>query len=539
MYRLIIADDEKKICTLIQKLGCWDALGIEIVAVCGDGLEALESILEKDPDIVLTDIRMPGLDGLELVRQAAEKGKHPYFIVLSGYQYFEYAHTAMKYGIADYLLKPVSGEELNQTLKKTCESLAQRRKIRQAEEELEQWRKHQRQDQYEKLFRDLLDPPEAVSDHPGEWKEKYGLDFSYSRSQAFYLGCGAAGDMDRISFGQKILELGEKVLNGERILAFLGICEDGIGGVLNFEPERSDGARNRLDAFFQDVLSLARRQGLRTVTLGVGSVADALSGLPSSMASARERERAKAVLGGNRMIKEEDCCFSRLPLEMILDKKRRKAFEICLESFNPEKAAAWFDSWERLEQGKPRIDPERLFEIREWVLERFRDFCGAVEVIGAGRKVDWIRKQTGQAAGISEFFLLLAEGIVPLLGELRDQKQQEESRPVRMAKAFIEENYRRPLGLAEVAEAVGLCEAYFSSSFKKYTGTSFTEYLNEVRIRAAKTYLRTTAYTNGEIADLVGYADDKYFLKVFKKSTGIRPGEYRKLHYREGGRHGT
>ena len=108
-----------------------------------------------------------------------------------------------------------------------------------------------------------------------------------------------------------------------------------------------------------------------------------------------------------------------------------------------------------------------------------------------------------------------------------------------MAKAFIEENYRRPLGLAEVAEAVGLCEAYFSSSFKKYTGTSFTEYLNEVRIRAAKTYLRTTAYTNGEIADLVGYADDKYFLKVFKKSTGIRPGEYRKLHYREGGRHGT
>ena len=89
MYRLIIADDEKKICTLIQKLGCWDALGIEIVAVCGDGLEALESILEKDPDIVLTDIRMPGLDGLELVRQAAEKGKHPYFIVLSGYQYFE------------------------------------------------------------------------------------------------------------------------------------------------------------------------------------------------------------------------------------------------------------------------------------------------------------------------------------------------------------------------------------------------------------------------------------------------------------------
>ena len=118
MLRVLIADDESKVCQLIEKLVDWDVLGMEVVAVAENGIEALEKIKEFYPDIVITDIRMPGYDGLDLIRLGKEEAPKAEFVIISGYRHFEYAQMAIRYGVNAYLLKPIRKDELTETLKR-------------------------------------------------------------------------------------------------------------------------------------------------------------------------------------------------------------------------------------------------------------------------------------------------------------------------------------------------------------------------------------------------------------------------------------
>jgi YesN/AraC family two-component response regulator len=132
MLHAIIADDEDKICALIQKLVDWDALGIRPIATANNGIDALQLIEQHKPDIVITDIRMPGLDGIQLVERTRERAIPASFVIISGYKQFEYAHQAIKFGVEDYLLKPIKKDELTATLKKICvekENTSQQREV--------------------------------------------------------------------------------------------------------------------------------------------------------------------------------------------------------------------------------------------------------------------------------------------------------------------------------------------------------------------------------------------------------------------------
>ena len=125
MLKVVLADDEKKVVLLMQKLIDWQALGYEIVGVANDGLHALELVREKQPHLLISDIRMPGCDGLELIRKAKELQPGLHFIVISGYRQFEYAQSAIKYGVEDYLLKPLKQEEMNDILLRIKDKLGQ------------------------------------------------------------------------------------------------------------------------------------------------------------------------------------------------------------------------------------------------------------------------------------------------------------------------------------------------------------------------------------------------------------------------------
>ena len=108
MIRVIIADDEKLICRLVQALADWDSLGMEVAGTAENGLEALQLVEALEPDILITDIRMPGCDGLELIRRAKElRPRNLKLWIISGYAHFEYAQSAIQFGVGNYLLKPI------------------------------------------------------------------------------------------------------------------------------------------------------------------------------------------------------------------------------------------------------------------------------------------------------------------------------------------------------------------------------------------------------------------------------------------------
>jgi two-component system response regulator YesN len=130
MRRVLIADDEAKVALLIKNLIRWDELGLQLVATAHDGLSALALIEEHRPEIVITDIRMPGYDGIELIERAKRQNPDIDFIIISGYRHFDYAQKAIRFGVEDYLLKPLKAVEINQTLRKMVDKYAERDQAR-------------------------------------------------------------------------------------------------------------------------------------------------------------------------------------------------------------------------------------------------------------------------------------------------------------------------------------------------------------------------------------------------------------------------
>ena len=118
MLKVLIADDEKKICRLIQMLVNWDELDMQLVGVANNGIDALRMVNEEKPDILITDICMPGCDGIEIIRQAREQKISMEVLIISGYADFAYAQSAIHYGVSEYLLKPIKQDELTASLKK-------------------------------------------------------------------------------------------------------------------------------------------------------------------------------------------------------------------------------------------------------------------------------------------------------------------------------------------------------------------------------------------------------------------------------------
>ncbi len=133
--KVIIADDEPKICQLIIKLIDWEELNMTLVATANNGVTTLELIKEKSPDIVITDIRMPGYDGLELIERSKRLNPDLQFIIISGYSQFEYAKTAISHGVKDYLLKPINKSELNESLLRVKKSILEKERFVKIEKE--------------------------------------------------------------------------------------------------------------------------------------------------------------------------------------------------------------------------------------------------------------------------------------------------------------------------------------------------------------------------------------------------------------------
>lgn len=127
MLHAVIVDDENMICQLILRLVDWEAQGVDVVGIAHNGQDALALAQEKDPDLIITDIRIPVFDGLELISRVQQAGLHARFIVVSGYRHFEYAHSALRYGVTDYLLKPINADELNHALGKLAADILRER----------------------------------------------------------------------------------------------------------------------------------------------------------------------------------------------------------------------------------------------------------------------------------------------------------------------------------------------------------------------------------------------------------------------------
>lgn len=528
MLKVIIADDERLICRLVQTLADWDRLGMEVVAMAENGLEALDLIGARRPDILITDIRMPGCDGLELIRNAKQMMPDLEVVIISGYAHFEYAQSAMKYGAGYYLLKPIKQAELMETLEKIGEKCRARLETKSAIS-----RQHQNSQKdlsriRESLMKDLL------SEHPGNLtreilKDTYHVDTSGDRYQIFIVKM----DCDMATVNRPAAEvIQEKTgdifkntlspLCNEMLLYFQSYTGYGL---VNYDLGGKDEVRRGLRECLNHLEVKKNLLGPLNFTISLGAAVESPDRLAFSLETARNAMMERLMEGTGRLL-ETVPVGSGIEKQNLLD-RYVKAMEHSVESLSASEAARASSAFEKETMELNNICGREILEL---VLSAGRLFIARTALSNVEEIQQEFAGCCGQCSTAGELFRRLEEIQDRLLSEARELRNSEAARPIRIAKQYVTRHFQEPITLETVCEDIGFSVNYFSMLFKRETGEGFAKYLTRVRIEEAKTLLRETNLPIAEICEKVGYSDRKHFTHTFHKATGLNPVEYRKLY---------
>lgn len=498
MYKVLIADDEKNIRLGIQAMIKREFPDLETF-IASDGQEALELIQEKEPHIVITDIKMPRMDGIQLIKELQQKEIQPSLLILSGYDDFTYAKEAIKHKVKDYLLKPVNRTELFKSLKMIIEELEQSQKMT-----------YQHMDDYRasQLNYILLNPniqEEAVDDLYKKMKmETYPA--------GYYVGIiEADGDVDGEDFLGRINQL---LLASSSTIPFLD--KDGRVTIISEDIE--------LFSILKEQLGRDRHL---VFTIGISEKESDLKDLRKTYGQAATAlkyhflyPRRQIILYEN--IKEKPDVDS-LPVDLInkisnmLGTEREKEIKENLRQVMDLDVIAHssIDYLERLNK-----------EINETIFKGFFKRLGEESLVTFEllNKIDNIYNFDN----FHEYFHAL-EDLLMRIHEYHKQMKSvySEQKYMDRAIAYIRENYHKDLNLAVVANYISLNYSYFSHMFKEYIGQNFVDYLKMVRVESAKKLLEETDFKILEISEMVGYKNPKQFARVFRDVEGISPKEYR------------
>lgn len=528
---VLIADDEQLICELLKKIIDWDALGLCLIGEQYNGKELYHAIVEEHPDIVITDISMPQMDGIELIGKIRRENIPCHFVIVSGYRQFEYAHNALKYDVEDYILKPVDADELNSALKKLTA------KITDLENQTENKPAPGEDKRLLKRFflnngiQELVQKGLSLQ----EIRKEYGIRFQEGLFQIIYV------KSDIMEQTQDYVENSSSIQN--KISAtfqnmFQDICTciledqsfDLIKIGINYPAENENRIYNKIKEYFEHIQNFADLFIGYQLTIGVGEPYAHPEGFAESEKEAHAAIGSRIVLGCDRIIYWKNLNQPRSIMEESERKELLRGLEKSFELLETERFKEQIKAMFHFV--RKAFSSGALFELLIEILELFlqtedRLFAGKLNE-------DYVRKQYMYGLRSAVSLLTLQEAVIKPISDAMENLvsivEQQNKKPVRLAFAYVEENYAKQIHLEDVAVYIGLNPVYFSNIFKKETGENFTDYLTSYRMKIAKELLRNTNDSIHEISGKTGYQDTRYFSKLFKKSVGIKPSEYRRIY---------
>lgn len=528
MLKVVVADDEARVCKLVLMLADWASLGMEVVGTASNGIEALELVEKFQPDILVTDIRMPGCHGLDLIERAKAKYPNLEVIIISGHAHFEYAQTAIKYGVGDYLLKPIKREELMGTLEKLGQRCRERSKSATEVRQL-------RQDNEENVGQLQMRLPLDILNGRLEaaFSEKLWSEYRFKAQPGLYQVVMLKMDYEPGVFQSKTMavvqEMVEKIFKNE----LQPVCSDLLMAfqegwsccLLGYSADKKDTVRKHLRNCLNQVLAQRSIFGNIEFSLALGSAVSSVEELSKSGNEAR-RAAANRFSDGTGRILEASTEDSRLDLDRVLEQYRH-TMEHGMEAMD---AGILDSAVKQLEQETCINAHARGEELLSLVTAAGRLFILRLETENREQLLHSFETSCDQCSRAGELFGCLNRLQRTQLEELNERRRNEAIRPIRIAKQYVQKHYSEPITLEDVCEVTGFSVSYFSALFKKETGEGFAKYLTRFRMEKAKELLQQTNLSVSEICIQVGYNDLKHFTQNFKKETNLNPGQYRKLY---------
>lgn len=525
MLKLLIVDDEPDICALIHKLIDWEDLEITSLGSALNGIEAMEIILRQSPDIVITDIQMPGMTGLEMIEKATGLQLPINFIVVSGYSEFEYAQQAMRFNVKDYLLKPISKTDLNLVLKR----IAQDRVIQNEKEEKTAALESEYRNRTHLLRRNELRLSIADPMRGGFNTELFHFGDGDFLALTIHAGFRDKTKIELQTIQNVLANIAGRIQNHFQKDCFdIEYSENDRSAVvlMNYSPKmhRPYKEKKKSLQFLLDEYAVQYRHLCISMALGqrCGSPLEIGTALHTSEAASRMR-----LLYGTDKVIEYVSHTQKYPVPSF-SREDLRSIAASVESLNAGAAltqiSGILDEMENLESHAEYTFLDVMASALIFVRDEVSAYNGQdISEINSSM----IHLRLDNCDSMEDIRECCRDVIEGLERNCRELQENRVSKPVRIAQEYIGSHLSQQISLDEVAQKAFVSPGYMSTLFKEQTGENFMDYVIRQRINEAKRLLRTTGMSIGDIAVSVGYADPRHFSKVFQKQVGMKPSEYR------------
>jgi len=533
MPGILIADDFPVIRSGLKRILSENSLGLEPVLEAANGSEALELARRYRPEIILMDIRMPGMNGLQAVHAIREEQPDCKVVILSAYNDFSYVQKALQLGARDYLLKPVRPEKLLELLKEIQEEIRrERRELRTIEivkDSLAKTMPVIEVNLVENLVRGTIPKGPSIEEALSLLgKQLIRPAVIVSRIDGF----------ERFAEGKSTAEL-EHILKEliETAIGELPVPQHSLVGysnpgrvILVVSCDKELATKERLIGLGERFREAVSQKFPFSVTTGIGNAYLDLASIPLSYAEANLARRYQRKIGGNGTAHIED-------IPHLADPTGGPVFN---------RVQAEQELVRCVQNGEDQCAVEKLNEILDYLVQRLLDHPEALRpactevaalmawaVIGAGSPekhvLDLLHQQVHTltlCSSIPEIRNWALNSLAEFIGLV--QARWRDKNAIQRAVDYVQANYRRPdLSLQEVAEAVNLSQSHLASQFRSVVGTSYIRYLTTLRVEEAKRLLRVSNLSIAAIADAVGYPNITNFYRHFRKQVGMTPVAFR------------
>lgn len=523
MYRLVIADDEETIRNGMAHSLPWQELGFEVVALCENGQEVLDRLDEYRPDVVLSDIRMPVLDGVGLMKQLNRDHPEIKIVILSGYSDFEYLNESIKNHVAEYLLKPTDIDEFEETFRRLKDTLDHER-LRNAE--ISESVQRHFQIWLRAMLRGTATPHDTERFQP--MLADKGIDMDNTVVVMFTLG-GHGGDenRDRAALWRRILEKAETVPANELHRLFV---LDEAGAMIALISGEEEITNLQINAAVQAVQCGIKDALHETLSVGISNLCTEPNMLPQGYEQANCCARQSLFIGQGSVVRFDQLTGDHpknLPyFDFDIVEKATLAQDYEGTRKELDRVFAGYDTPMKNYQYLDQLCLSLLFHISLWGLRYGVLMENVLHSLGT-TFTDIYECDTLESK--RTFVLAILFGFQKELNLRRESGHIANSVAMRVRDYVDREFCSNTISLESVAASVHKTPTYISRIFKNELGCNFSDYLTEKRMKLAAELLNDPNARVYSVAEQCGYADASNFIRVFRRNYGISPAEYRTI----------
>ena len=534
--KVFLVEDEMVIRRGIKNSIDWEKEGYIFCGEASDGELAYPMIIKEKPDILITDIRMPFMDGLELCKLVKKELPNIKILILSGYDEFDYAKEAIRLGVTEYLLKPISSGKLLEALNGVSESIRREKEdkdlVRKYMEEMRENTEHEKQKFFEQMIAGNLSMADAL-----ETGKKYEMNLSAGMYNLLLF---------RFTLGEENRKSGELLGEAEYAieklterLEYVFEFQRGVEGwAFLLMADNEEQMSERVKELSKDLEEIMKNYSTIAYFGGIGQPVARLRELEESFREAERALAARFTMELNRIISVEDIRMAQ-NVDTLDDIEITSFGEIektrtMLEKFLNNGAEDEIDEFVDVYINELPEENLKSVLMRQYIIMDayivMMSFCEKIEGIEGEKQAQSEELKNSMKTiqtleEIKNYIRMLLKKIIGVRDTISGRRYSD---IIEIAKDQIRKTYMSDeISLNTIAAEVGMSPSYFSSIFSKEMGKTFVEYLTEIRMDRAKELLMCSSMKTSEIGYEVGYKDPHYFSYIFKKTQNCTPKEFR------------